>query len=74
METSIKEIGENSVTGADKEGKTFEIESDSVIMSVGYTPAPLSKKSKHVHVIGDANKVGNLRTAIWQAWNIAMKL
>ncbi len=74
LQTSLKEISENSVTVSDKDGKTLEIESDSVIMSVGYNPAPLSKKSKHVHVIGDAKKVGNLRTAIWQAWDIAMKL
>ncbi|MBO5020703.1 MAG: hypothetical protein J6D52_08575, partial [Clostridia bacterium] len=61
-------------TVKDKSGKTFEIPSDSVIMSVGYNPAPIAEKSKHVHIIGDANKVGNLRTVIWQAWDVAMKL
>jgi len=25
-------------------------------------------------VIGDAYKVGNLRTVIWQAWDVCMKL
>jgi len=25
-------------------------------------------------VIGDAAKVGNLRTVIWGAWDVAMKL
>ena len=58
----------------DKEGKTFEVETESVILSVGYNPAPIAKKSGHVHVIGDACKVGNLRTVIWQAWDVAMKL
>ena len=57
----------------DKDGKTFEIEGDSVVMSVGYNPAPLAKGSKHVHVIGDADKVGNLRTVIWGAWDACMK-
>ena len=47
---------------------------DSVILSVGYRPAPLAAKSAHVRVIGDAAKVGNLRTAIWLAWDVAMKL
>ena len=43
-------------------------------MSVGYNPAPLTKKKSHVHVIGDAASVGNLRTVIWGAWDVAMKL
>ena len=58
----------------DKEGKTFDVAADNVIMSVGYNPAPLAPKGKHVHVIGDAKKVGNLRTVIWGAWDVAMKL
>ena len=74
LETSLSEIHEDGVTVKDKEGKTFKINADSVILSVGYTPAPLAKKGKHVHVVGDAEKVGNLRTVIWQAWDVAMKL
>ena len=74
LETSVCEIGNGSVTVKDKDGKTFEIPADSVIMSVGYVPTPLAPKSKHVHVIGDAAKVGNLRTVIWGAWDVAMKL
>ena len=74
LETALCEIKENAVTVKDKEGKTFDIPSDSVIMSVGYNPAPLAPKAKNVHVIGDAAKVGNLRTVIWGAWDICMKL
>jgi len=74
LETGVREIGDGVVVVADKEGKTSEVKADSVIMSVGYNPAPLAKKSGHVHVIGDAAKVGNLRTVIWGAWDIAMKL
>ena len=36
--------------------------------------APVAPKAKHVHVIGDAAKVGNLRTVIWGAWDVCMKL
>jgi len=74
LETSLKEVLEDGVMVADKEGKTFKIDADSVILSVGYNPAPLAPKGKNVHVIGDASKVGNLRTVIWQAWDVAMKL
>ena len=62
------------MTVADKDGKTREIKADSVIVSVGYVPAPLAKKSTHVHIVGDAEKVGNLRTVVWKAWEVAEKL
>ena len=74
LETGLKEIVDGGVIVKDKDGKEFKIDADSVIMSVGYNPAPLAPKAKHVHVIGDAKAVGNLRTVIWGAWDIAMKL
>ena len=74
LETSLSEINDGSVTLKDKEGKEFTVSADSVILSVGYKPAPVAPKSKHVHVIGDASSVGNLRTVIWGAWDVAVKL
>ena len=74
LETGLTEVLEDGVMVKDKDGKTFKIHADDVILSVGYHPAPLVPKSKHVHVIGDAKKVGNLRTVIWNAWDVAMKL
>ena len=74
LETSLSEIGDSKVMLKAKDGKSFTVEADSVILSVGYTPAPVAPKAKHVHVIGDAKSVGNLRTVIWGAWDIAMKL
>ena len=74
LETGVKEIKDGVVIAADKAGNTFEIPADSVILSTGYRPAPLTKKSRHVHIIGDANAVGNLRTVIWGAWDTCMKL
>lgn len=74
LETKLNEVLEDGVMVTDKNGKTFKIDADSVILSVGYNPAPLAPKAKHVHIIGDADKVGNLRTVIWGAWDVAMKL
>ena len=74
LETGLKKIEKGSVVVAAKDGTETTIPADSVILSVGYRPAPLAAKSAHVHVIGDAAKVGNLRTAIWRAWDVAMKL
>ena len=74
LETALSEISDGKVTLKDKDGKLFDIEADSVILSIGYNPAPIAKAGRHVHVIGDASKVGNLRTVIWGAWDVAMKL
>lgn len=74
LETSVKEIRDGAVIIADKNGKKSKIKADNVILSVGYVPRPAFRKGKHVHIIGDANKVGNLRTVIWNAWDVCMKL
>ena len=74
LETAVSEISEDGVTVKDKDGKSFKIDADSVILSVGYKSAPLVSKGRKVHVVGDACEVGNLRTVIWQAWDVAMKL
>lgn len=74
LETKLGEVLEDGVIAIDKTGNSFKIDADSVILSVGYNPAPLAPKGKHVHIVGDAKKVGNLRTVIWNAWDVAMKL
>ena len=72
LESGVAQINDNTVTIKAKDGTTKEICADSVIMSVGYNPAPLATKG--VHVIGDASSVGNLRTVIWGAWDVCMKI
>ncbi len=74
LETELNSVNDGSVTVTDKDGKRFDIACDSVIMSVGYNPAPIAKKGGKVHVIGDAASVGNLRTVIWGAWDVCMKI
>ncbi len=72
LETSVSEIKDDGVVVTHKDGRSETIPADSVILSVGYTPAPVATKG--VHVIGDAQSVGNLRTVIWGAWDMCMKL
>ena len=72
LESRVTEIRKDGVTVQGKDGKTTEVPCDNVIVCAGYTPAPVTTKG--VHVIGDASKVGSLRTVIWQAWDVAMKL
>ena len=74
LETGVSEITAGGVVIKDKEGRTSEIKADSVVLSVGYKPAPIAEKKKNVHIIGDANAVGNLRTVIWGAWDVCMKI
>ncbi len=74
LETALVSVNDGGVTVKGKDGKEYDISADSVILSVGYNPAPIAKKKKNVHVIGDAASVGNLRTVIWGAWDVAMKL
>ncbi|MBQ9113190.1 MAG: FAD-dependent oxidoreductase [Clostridia bacterium] len=72
LESSVAEIRADVVTVKHKDGTTIDIPCDSVIISAGYVPAPVTTRG--VHVIGDASKVGSLRTVIWQAWDTCMKI
>ena len=74
LETGVKQIKDGVVVVAGKDGKTFEIPTDSVILSAGYRSAPVAPKGRHIHIVGDANKVGNLRSVIWGAWDVCMKI
>ena len=78
LETKLAEVHDDGVTVIDKNGTQFKIAADNVILSTGYRSAPLvpndKNKPKNVHIIGDANKIGNLRTVIWGAWDVCMKL
>ena len=73
VNTGLVEITDKGVKVKDlKTGKESEIAGDSVIMSVGYIPTPVAKDG--VKLVGDCNGIGNLRTVIWRAWDVAMKL
>lgn len=74
LESYVSQIGKNYVIVTEKDGSQKKLKADTVIVSVGYNPAPLAKASRHVHIVGDALKVGNLRTVVWRAWDVAEKL
>lgn len=73
LETKLTEIRPKSVV-LSTEGQTFEVKADSIILAIGYKPNPIFRRSKHVHIVGDAEKVGNLRTVVWKAWEVAEKI
>lgn len=74
LESKVKEINADGVVIVDKEGKESTVLASKVITSVGYIPSPLTEEGKHIHLVGDCHGVGNLRTVIWRAWDVAMKL
>ncbi len=74
LNTSVSQITDRGVMLKDAAGMERPLEADSVILSVGYTPAPLEAKGVKTHLVGDCKAVGNLRTVIWRAWDVAMKL
>lgn len=74
LRTTLLEVTGSGVRVRDAEGKEKEIKADSVIASMGYHSAPLAPASKHIHLVGDAHHVGNLRTVVWRAWDVAMKI
>jgi len=74
LETKLKEVKDELIIVTDKDGKDIEIACDSVISSVGYIPDPLVKKGKNLYLVGDCLAVGNLRSVIWRAYEVAMKI
>lgn len=75
LNSSLAKIDKNNVaTIKEITGKEFKIPFDSIVTSIGYTPNPLTKKSKHIHLVGDCDSVANLKKVIWQAWDVAMKI
>ncbi len=73
LETALNEISEHGVVVTKANGEKVEISADSVITSVGYIPTPL-QTTKKAQLVGDCDKIGNLRTVIWKAWDVATKL
>ena len=73
LESTIAEIKDGEVVIKTKEGEKT-VPADSVISAVGYNPKPLAKASHHVHLVGDCIAPGNLRTVIWRAYEVAMKI
>lgn len=74
LNSVVTKIDNKFVAIKNNEGKDKKLQADSVILAIGYHPTPLAKASKHVHLVGDALNVGNLRTVVWRAWEVAEKI
>ena len=67
-------MDENNITYV-KNGVEHVInDADTLIFAVGYIPKKIEINSDKVHYIGDCDKVGTLRDAITQAYELATNL
>ena len=73
LSTVLKEVKDGSIVCEGPDG-LVELSCDSVISSTGYLPAPIAKEGGQVHLVGDCRKVGNLRSVIWRAYEVAMSI
>lgn len=77
LESTLVEVKADAVTYKDASGTFHDIPCDTVISAVGYRPAPSMDKNSvgsHTYFIGDCNTIGNIKTAVWQAYETAMKI
>ena len=74
LESKLTKIGDKTVEVETADGQTHKVKADNIITCIGYNSAPLCEESKNIHLVGDAKRVGNLRTVIWRAWDVATKL
>ena len=74
LKASVKQIDADKVLITNEQGQKVTLHCDNVIMSVGYHPMPIMEAEKHVHLLGDCRQVGNVRAAIWGAWDVAMRI
>ena len=74
LETTLQAVNDGNIVCKDKDGNEVKIDCDSVISSAGYISNPLVKDGGKVHLVGDCLQVGNLRTVIWRAYEVAMKI
>ena len=76
LESTVTEIRDKGVTVRGKDGKTFDLECDAVVNGIGFVPTPAKGENKKapVYAVGDCVAIGNLRTVIWRAWDVCMKI
>ena len=76
LESTVTEITDTGCTVKNvKTGESTFVACDNVVNGVGFIPTPVGgKENKQVFRVGDCVAIGNLRTVIWRAWDVCMKI
>lgn len=72
LNSKVEKINPDSVEIIQENGEKLTLSCTNSILSVGYVSKP-ALDGEH-NLVGDCSKVGNLRTVIWKAWDVAMKI
>ncbi len=73
LNAAVKEIRDDGILCV-RDGEEIFVPCDSAVSSVGYIPDPLAEEKGKIRLVGDCRKVGNLRTVIWRAYEVAMRI
>ena len=73
LHSTVTEIGDGYCIIKTPDGE-FRQECDAVVNGIGFVPAPVGDKGPHIHRVGDCVAIGNLRTVIWRAWDVCMRI
>ena len=76
LHSTVTEITDKGCTVKNVEtGETTFVECDSVVNGIGFVPTPVGgKDNKKAYRVGACVAIGNLRTVIWRAWDVCMKI
>lgn len=76
LHSTVTEITDKGCTVKNVEtGEMTFVECDSVVNGIGFVPTPVGgKDNKKAYRVGDCVAIGNLRTVIWRAWDVCMKI
>ena len=76
LHSTVTEITDKGCTVKNVQtGETTFVECDSVVNGIGFVPTPVGGKgNKKAYRVGDCVAIGNLRTVIWRAWAVCMKI
>lgn len=75
----IQKITDDGAVISDKSGNVSTLAADKVILALGYKPNPSMLNAFigtniEVYQTGDANKVADIKTAVWEAYEIARSI
>ena len=83
LHSTVTEITDKGCTVKNVQtGETFFVECDNVVNGIGFVPTPVGgrtasrkvKGKETIFHVGDCVAIGNLRTVIWRAWDVCMKI
>ena len=83
LHSTVTEITDKGCTVKNVQtGETFFVECDNVVNGIGFVPTPVGGKTasrkvkgrETIHRVGDCVAIGNLRTVIWRAWDVCLKI